>query len=65
MAHFPNGKREGVALARVGFQKVLYGIKASSTRVKKKDCVISLREKTQNNHFWFNCRVGDVNSERA
>ena len=37
MAHFPNGKREGVALARVGFQKVLYGIKASSTRVKKKE----------------------------
>lgn len=37
----------------------------SGTRVKKKDCVISLREKTQNNHFWFNCRVGDVNSERA
>ena len=37
MAHFPNGKREGVTLERVGFQKVFYGIKASSTMVKKKE----------------------------
>lgn len=36
MAHFPNGKREGITLERVEFQELLCDIKASNTRLKGK-----------------------------